>query len=96
MVPAEQEWVRRWEDMRRRGRTHFVLRGFILEGLSVGLVVAVFAAFAQRIYSKGDSQSWSWAFLAFVFVSLWGLIRAWSQWHVSEQRYRDLHPSNGS
>jgi hypothetical protein len=95
MVPSEQDWAQWWHDMHGRGRRHFLLRGFIFEGAVAGLVVAVFAAIAQRGLGHADDQPLSWAFLAFVVCVAWGLVNSWFQWHANERRYHELD-SNGS
>jgi hypothetical protein len=94
-APSGDEWAHRWADLRRRGRSYFLWRNCV-ETLSAGLVMAVFAALAQRAFAQADAEIWSWAFCAFVFVSATGVINAWWQWRANERRYQALQSHKGS
>jgi len=93
--PGQPEWAQWWDDMRRRGKRYLLWRGCVYEGMSFGLVLAVFAALAQRAYGDADIQSWSWPFLAFLFSTAGGFVHAWWHWHANERCYRQLHSSKG-
>lgn len=96
LASSDLNWTRQWESLRVKGKTYFILRGFILQGLSVGLVAAVLAAFIQRIVGETNSDSVGWAFPTFLFVSCWGVIHTWWLWHSCERRYRAIHSRNDS
>jgi len=85
----EIQWAKRWGAIRARGRNHFVLRFFLVNGLIPGIVGSSILAFVHPRVGDQDLSEPLWLLVAFVCFCAYGfwLGRRW--WRISESRFNE-------
>ena len=96
MAYENADWATRWSRTRQHGRSHFLLRFFIVNGLLPGALGAGLLVFVQPRVGEQNIGSPGWAFLVFCLFSVYGFLWGKWWWLKAEKRFLERNPNVGS